>query len=511
LEIYIKFTIFQIRRNKKTVFLLRFMENQLAINPAVGQLQQISQQLTAAQLQSLNILAAPLQELARVLATELENNPLLEIISPGSEELAGDPIGAAAEESNNLSVSEFEGDREDFPLLENLQNIWEDSAADDYNLSFDEVAEHRKRSDFVFNNLTAAPTLVDMLTEQLDYCQVTPKEKAAAELVIGSLDEQGFLTTHPADIAMAGDLTLPEVDAAIKLVQSFDPPGIGARNGAESLILQLRRQHYPNERIYTLLECYQTELERNKLPQIARAMNVDIEEIYAMLSDLKKLNVIPAAGLGNSSSNVIAAPEMSIELVNGELLVSTREQYLPKLGLVGSYIKLLENPETPADTRQYLQEKLANAENLLRAMESRQDTLTRITQVIARKQADFFRRGIAFLQPMTMQEVAKELDLHETTVSRAVAGKYLDTPQGLKEYRFFFSGGYKNADGEDISSRGVKALIQSFIDEEDPRKPLSDQKISQKLSEHGLDVARRTVAKYRESMNIAPTNLRRRH
>jgi RNA polymerase sigma-54 factor len=310
---------------------------------------------------------------------------------------------------------------------------------------------------------------------------------------------------------MAGNLELTEINAAIDLIQSFDPPGVGARDTVEALLLQLKRRNCTDEKLYTLLQNHSGDLERNHLPQIAKAMNITVEEIYSMLAELKKLNFIPAVGLENHERTIHAVPEMSIELENDYPAVNSRNTTLPRLGIVQQYLDLLEKPETPEETRHYLREKLANAENLLKSLELRQDTLTRITNVIAKKQADFFRYGIAHLQPMTMSEMAQELDLHETTVSRAVANKYLDTPQGLKEYRFFFSSGYKNASGEDISSRGVKEEIKQMIANEDPRKPLSDAAIAQKLADNGLDIARRTVAKYRESMNIPPTNLRRKH
>ena len=260
-----------------------------------------------------------------------------------------------------------------------------------------------------------------------------------------------------------------------------------------------------------MLKNHQDELERNKLPQIAKSMKVSLNELYAMLDDLKKLNAVPAAGMSGNTQNSTVLPEMSIELENGEIKVSSRGQHLPRLTLVTSYLKLLEDPLTNEETRQYLREKLASAENLIKSLDLRQDTISRITDVIVRKQSEFFRYGVEKLQPLTMQEVADILEVHETTVSRAVSGKYLETPQGLLEYRFFFSGGYKNAEGGDVSSRVVKEKIRELIANENPRKPLSDAAIAAQLSADGLDVARRTVAKYRESMNIPATNLRRKH
>ena len=487
------------------------MTNSLIQQPIQQTTLQQTQQLTPSQLQSLHILAAPILELETLINTELELNPLLEVIDQPREELAGDPLAEATAAGNAINVNEFEGDREEFPILEQLSGVWQDEsfAADD--LASADAAEVQKKRDFQFDSLTAARTLVDILFEQLDFYTLSARERRAAELVIGSLDERGFLATHAADIAMAGNLELAEINAAIDLIQSFDPPGVGARDTVEALLLQLKRRNCTDEKLYTLLQNHSGDLERNHLPQIAKAMNITVEKIYSMLAELKKLNFIPAVGLESQERTIHAVPEMSIELENDRPAVNSRHTTLPRLGIVQQYLDLLEKPETPEETRQYLREKLSNAENLLKSLELRQDTLTRITNVIAKKQADYFRYGIAHLQPMTMSEIAQELDLHETTISRAVANKYLDTPQGLKEYRFFFSSGYKNASGEDISSRGVKEKIKQMIGSEDPRKPISDAAIAQKLADNGLDIARRTVAKYRESMNIPPTNLRRKH
>ncbi|MBE6367653.1 MAG: RNA polymerase factor sigma-54 [Lentisphaerae bacterium] len=481
------------------------MENHLVQQQSQQQLQQLS----PTQMQGLQLLFTPVMELESKLAAELENNPLLEVVSPAREELCGDTFSDAQLAATEPDRSEFDDDRESFPLLEALTaGNGEDYSDREYNVQADDL---QKQRNFAFDSLTSNPTLLDIVNEQLQFCTLSKRERQAAELVTASLDEHGFLSTHPADLAMSGNFSMEEITQAVKLIQSFDPPGVGACSSSESLILQLKRRNYPDERIYTLIQDHQEELERNQLPQIAKAMKISVEDIYSFLHDLQKLNRFPAAGLNISENSQIVVPEMSIILNNGQLSVDGREGFIPRLGLVKSYLKMLEDPTLPDDTIKYLKEKLASAESLIKSLELRQDTLTRITNVIARKQAGYFLHGSDAMQPMTMTEVAKELNLHETTISRAVAGKYLDTPQGLKEYRFFFSGGYKKSDGEDISSRSVKARIRELIDNEDPAKPLSDAAIEKELKSSGLNIARRTITKYRESMNIPPTNLRRRH
>lgn len=483
------------------------MENRLS--QTIAQKQTL--QLNASQLQGLNLLAAPALELENLLAAELQNNPLLEVISSGREVLAGDLVSAAAEAGNEKLPDEFEEDNEARLLSEYEPSPWEDFSGDEnYSSGGDADASQRKR-DYMFDSLTDRRTLEDLLLEQLNFAGAAPRLHRLARAVIGNLDEQGFLSIHPADMAMSLNVPMDEIAEAVKLVQSFEPPGVGARDVKESLILQLQRSNYPDERIYTLLEQYSDELARNQLPQIARSMKISMDILQKFLADLRKLNSVPVRGLELNAPAQTVIPEMRVEVADGEITMYGHEGSFPKLGIITHYRRMLEDPATDAETRKYLQEKLAAAENLIKSLDLREDTLRRLTGVIVKHQAGFFLNGIEYLQPMTMAEAARELDLHETTISRAAAGKYIETPYGVFEYKFFFSSGYTAEDGEDISSRAVKEKIRSLIEAEDPRKPLSDEAVSKLLAAEGLKVARRTVAKYRESMNILPTNLRRRH
>lgn len=485
------------------------MENNLS----QGLAQKQTQQLHAGQLQSLDMLSAPALELEKKLATELAANPLLEIVSDSREDLIGDPLAAASAASNEMDSSEYEGDAESLPMPVQENSDWDYSSFDDVSMGSggsDKLVIQQRR-DHLFDSLTAVGSLEDMLLEQLNFADPAAPQRRIVRTLISSLDERGFLTTHPADIAMILEVDITEVESALRLLQSFDPPGIGARDVRELLMLQLKRNDYPDERIYTLLEQYSDELSRNQLPQIARSMKISMEQLQHYLRDLRKLNSTPVQGMNFSAPVQAVIPEMSVEVVDDKIIVSGHEGAFPRLGIVKRYLQMLEDPNTPEDTRKYLREKLSAAENLIKSLDLREDTLRRLTDLIVQHQEDFFRYGIDKLQPMTMSEAAALLDLHESTVSRAAKDKYIDTPQGVFEYKFFFSSGYAAAGGEDLSSHAVKEKIRELIGNEDKRKPLSDAAISEILNGEGINVARRTVAKYRESMNILPTNLRRQH
>lgn len=486
------------------------MENRFSQQHTQQQTQQQTQQLTHAQYQGLELLSKPMLDIRTLLETALAENPLLETAPPAVMELAGDTYGDAAWAGNEIDPSEIEGSREELPLLnsgndENYPADYSEKTDSDY----EQYRQHKL--DIAAAAMQSADMLSDILWEQFQNCNSSGQERRALAILLEKIDENGFLKTHLADLAMINDMPMEILCRALEILQSFDPPGIGARDAVESLVLQLKRQNYPDERIYTLLTVHRENLERNKLPEIAKSMKISIDELYGFLDDLKKLNSIPAAGMTAPQNNVVIIPEMSVELENDEVKVIGREDYMPRLRIVSRYEKMLEDPSLAEEDRKYLKEKLLAAQTLIASLAKRQDTLRAITLIIAQKQAEFFRSGEEYLKPMTMAEVAGILDLHETTVSRAVNGKYIATPQGLKELRYFFSSGVKSDDGEDVSSRAVKARIKDLIDNENPAKPLSDAAIANMLAAEGINAARRTVAKYRESMNIPATNLRRHH
>ena len=486
------------------------MENTFSAQHSQQQSQQQVQQLSGAQFQGLELLSKPILDIRSLLEKQLSENPLLEIAPPEAVEFAGDTYGKAAMAGNEIDRSELEGSQEEYPLLKAGDE--EDYFPGDYpnnDSDYDEYRQHK--FDIASAAMQSADTLEELLGEQLQALDLPPNELEAVEAVLENIDQNGFLKVHLADIAMVNDLTMDDLNKALQTVQSFDPPGIGARDAVESLVLQLKRRNYPDKRIYTLLIDHREELERNKLPQIAKTMKITIDELYGFLADLKKLNSIPAAGMTDDRNNTVIVPEMSVELENGEVKISGREDYSPRLRISNYYEKMLEDPTLPEDDRKYLKEKLLSAQTLIASLAKRQDTLRAVTGVIAEKQSDYFRNGEEYLKPMTMAEVADALELHETTISRAVNGKYIATPYGLKELRFFFSSGVKTDGGGNLSSHAVKARIKELIEEEDSAKPYSDETISKMLAAEGVKVARETVKKYRKSMNIPATHLRRRH
>jgi RNA polymerase sigma-54 factor len=477
--------------------------------PFLGQHLKLSQEqiLAPQQIISLEMLVAPLLELQEKLLRELELNPVIEMEPGFNEEQIGNPITDAAQAAENQEpVTSGDDDRELAELIK-LGDNWHDylpSAAGSYD------ADAEKRRDFMFNSQIEQPSLQENLLEQLRLSEVDGKASEIIEYIIGNIDDTGYFRGQMSEIESALNISPQQAEAAFKLIHTFDPPGVGARSISENLLVQLRRKKRKNPKLYELVEYHLDELGRNKLPLIAKKMNISIDDVAALQEQLQTLSPFPGSAIAATQPAFIV-PDLEIEKSPEGEFILTLDDNIPRLTISQTYLDLLDNPNTSKETRDYIREKLLSGKMLMRSLDQRQSTLRRIAEVILDTQYDFFHQGVEHLHPMTMREVADKLGLHETTISRASASKYLKTPNGLFEFKFFFSGGYQTDDGEELSSRSVKELIRDMIEEEDPAKPLSDNKLSVMLETKGLKVARRTVAKYREALGIPATSLRRQH
>ena len=471
-------------------------------------------QLAPHQILSLEILTAPLLELQARLNQELATNPALERQESSGEQLAGDPIeemASAPESDPEQAGAEAEKD-ECIADLMRLDEGWREYLPPSHARP-SASADDEERRRYFFDSLTAETTLQDELLEQLRTSDTAAEHLELAELLVGNLDGSGYLRVPLEELLpQVADhgVTLAQLGAALAVVQAFDPPGVGARDLRECLLLQLRRAGRGDSLAGKIVDKYLDDVSRNHIPQVAKALHVSNIEVYDAWKEIQRLR--PRPGSDSATSGVqYVMPEVSIERINGEYVVSTSRDYLPRLTLSEQYCLLLEKPDTPEDIKRYIREKINNGKVLIKSLEQRQSTMQRLTEIVVDKQREFFDKGDDFLKPLTMGEVAQIIGVHETTVSRAIANKYVQTPRGLLPLRFFFSGGYQTQAGEQLSSRSVKSKIQALVADEDPDDPLSDQQIVALLKADGLDLARRTVAKYREELNIPSSHLRRSH
>ncbi len=521
------------------------------------QIQTLRQELIPAQILSLEILQAAIPELEQKLHELAEKNPTLEVIEPGTEQLSGNPLdGAVGAGPAPPPESEFEGGAEsgaedgagetaeqglrvmagsgshgdtfdwepggagagDEGFLNELAESWREYMPEESTGHSQRSEEAEERRQFRFDSLTAPVTLQDSLMEQLGQQDALSETlRRIGEEIVGSIDETGYLRTHPADIAIACGVDLDEVNRALAVVRAFDPPGVGAMDLRECLLLQLERQGRRDSLVWKVVDQHLDDLARNQIPQLAKTLGVSPNRVYEILAEIRQLQPHPAAPGAVSSSPGIAdaqtfiVPEIRVYRNDkGEWAVESNREARPRLRLSRHYLRMIQNPETDSETRAFLRQKLGESKLLIKALSLRQSTLERITWSLLRHQRDFFEHGLGSLHPLTLSQVARELDLHETTIGRATSAKYVDTPHGIVAYKqFFSSGGVENAGGEKISNISVKQKIHELIQGEDSAKPLPDDQIVRLLAEAGLPVARRTVAKYREEMNIPASHLRR--
>ncbi len=505
------------------------------------------QELVPAQIQSLEILQAAMPELERKLNEILASNPAVELVqadgaAPAPGEAAQEPAaegGGAGREpvANKEAVPagdapvaaaagaaepEHEIDFEDadgtaISRLEELAESWREYLPGDstgHGAPSEEDEERRQhRLDSIVAPVGLQETLMAQLREQVPAADTL--RRRIGEEIIGSIDETGYLRTHISDIAMACEADPAEVKEVLELVQQFDPPGVGARDLRECLLLQLERSGRKNSPEHLLVSRHLEELGRNQIPRVARAMRATPGRVYELLQNIRQLR--PHPGIrpldGPDEPTVYIVPEVTVSRgADGAWLVEPNREHRPRLRLSSYYLRLLRAEDTPAEVRQYIRQKVAEGRLLMRALDQRQSTIERITHALIRHQPEFFEHGPAHLHPFTLVQLARELGLHETTVGRAIAEKYLLTPHGLFPFRrFFTTGGVAAADGQQLSNHSVKQSIQALVRGEDARKPLTDSQICLLLAKQGIKIARRTAAKYREELGILPTHLRRSH
>lgn len=497
------------------------------------QQQQFKQQFALSQRQynSLELLYKGVMELQTKIHEELAGNPLLELEEPGTEadpemdagsESAGDAEYSGVElfsrkddflpEDPDTKENSFDPNREDYE--EHLDHVL-DTPEESY-ISEDLSGSEKNRAYF-FDSLQQESSPEQQLLDQLAFSSVPEKVRLCAEYIIGSLHPNGYFMPPSAedpsgpggtlpDAAQSADATLEEAREALALVQSFDPPGIAARDLKECLLLQIRRKEKADPRLERLVADHLEDLYKNKQPQIAEKMKISLDELEDLMDELSRYSLHPAA---ENNAVPYVVPEITIVKDKDSFRILEYDPPYGKLTLSKTYLKMLEDPSLDQEARAWIRKKADNARDIIQQLSDRKKTIYRLAELILENQYEFMLHGPRALRPMTMIQAGDKLGLDNSTISKAVSGKYMLTPVGLFEFRYFFSGGYQSSDGEELSEKAIKSMICDLIREEDKHKPLSDSKLSALLHEKGFDVARRTVAKYREELHIGSSTMRK--
>jgi RNA polymerase sigma-54 factor len=443
--------------------------------------------------QGLSILAMPVAELQVLMETELLENPVLEV-----EEFDEEP-------------AEPEDERADVADDERAWDEWLDQYAELDNLDpiipRDPNAEAVNTEEFVGGYMS----FDEYLLEQLGMLDLDEPTRLAAQAVVGSLDSDGFLVTPLQEIAAIAGVSRAVAERALATVQQLDPPGVGARDLAEALRIQRDYLGIEEPLLEDIIRDHLDDIAANHFRKVARKLHTDEDEIRRLVEILRQLNPRPAGAFSPGPSPGYVVPDVTLRRFGDEWVIIPNNEAVPTLRVSSKYRKMLRGGSgADAETVRYLKDKIRSAESFIKNVDRRKDTVSRITQIILEVQNEFFEDGKGPLRPLRLEDVAVEIGVHLSTVSRGVTGKYMATPYGMFELKHFFSGGYRTSTGMDVAATTVKGRLREMLMAEEALHPLSDQRLAEMLSDEGIPVARRTVAKYREEMGIEPSWARKR-
>ncbi len=454
------------------------------------------------------LLQLPILSLEQKIKLELEQNPLLEEDLEMEEELEQEMQEEIKLEE--LEVKKESDDDEEYEeeYNEDREEIdWDTILNDENNYEIkppkDESAETYERPE------VSQTTLPEHLLSQLHMTELSEKEIMIGEYIIWNINEVGYLN-FPLDlIATNLDVTIEEVEKVLQIIQKFDPPGIAARDLQECLLIQLLESPEPNELAITVVRDHFDDFKNKRFEKIAKKIAISIEEFKAVLNIITKLNPKPGEGYHTIYDTSIT-PDVIVQKEDDEFKVILNDWTIPHLRINNSYKKLLlDKKNTPKKTKEFIKNRLESARWLINSIHQRRITILKVVEAIVRRQREFFDRGSMYLKPMILKDIADEIGMDISTVSRVTNGKYVQTDYGVYELKHFFSEKIKRDDGEDVSNKEIKNRIREIIEKENPKKPYNDQKIVEMLQREGFNIARRTVAKYREQMMIPVSRLRR--
>jgi RNA polymerase sigma-54 factor len=481
----------------------------------IRQVQKLAQQLvmTPQLQQAIKLLQLSRIELQEMVTTELQENPVLEEV-PASEvenpeQSRAEPQPGASEQVEEPILNRELSAVDKIGTLDWQEYIDTHSNSMHGSLTAEAISEDGEGPPSWENSLTKKTSLEDHLIWQLRLSKISEKEENIGLYIIGNLNENGYLAMSLEDVCNATEATLEDAEALLKRIRFFDPVGVAARDLRECLLAQLESLGLSDHLAARIVADHLGHLESKRYEKLARELGVGIDEIADAAHVIGSLEPKPSRGFEQDEVRTVL-PDVFVEKVGDDYVIYLNDDGVPRLRVSSLYRRMVgQEGEAEEQARQYLQEKVRAATWLIKSIQQRQQTLFRVTQSIFKFQREFLDHGVSQLRPMVLRDVAEDIHMHESTVSRATANKYVYTPQGLFELKFFFQSGIRGGNGEDVASETVKEKIRGIIAAENPQKPYSDQHIAAMLSTSSIEIARRTVAKYREAMGILPSSKRR--
>ena len=492
----------------------------------------LSQQLvmTPQLQQAIKLLQLNRLELAETINQELLENPLLEISESTTQDTEQEKLDAGAEPDNDLALrsdgqdAEASGDDaadgEAAPEPPSDREVEVDGQVNDEfdwenylgeyssgGSGYESIVREDKDAPAYENMVSKPPSLRDHLLEQLSMTGLGPDELRVGEAIIESLDADGYLPLGVEELAQVSGTDTETAERTLKVIQGFDPSGVAARDLRECLLIQAMELYPDDEVVQRIISDHLPDLERRRYQIIVKKLKIDMDQVARALNAIRCLDPRPGQGMNNEQAQYIT-PDIYVYKVDGEFVIMLNEDGLPKLRVNNFYRESLALGGD-AEAKEYVRGKLRSALWLIRSIHQRQRTIYKVTESIIKFQREFFEKGISKLKPLVLRDVAEDVGMHESTISRVTTNKYMHTPQGVFELKYFFNSGINRFQGQAMASEAVKERIRRIIADEDTSKPLSDQVIAEMLEREDIDIARRTVAKYREMLGILPSSRRR--
>jgi RNA polymerase sigma-54 factor len=455
--------------------------------------------MTPELIQAIQILQFNSQELETFVQDELMQNPVLEYDSTAEER-------REQEVSKSESMDKKEAEEADFDLREKVKEA-----------EYDDISyrqwEHRKENDEpTFEQFVSKEeTLEDYLLLQLTFSKLKGNDIKIGRYMVESIDENGYLTVELSQVAKTFKVSEAHVEKILDVIQTFEPAGVGARTLEECLIIQLASKGLLEDSVEYIILHHLADIGDNKLGKVSKETGLTVAQVQMITDLIRTLEPKPGRRFSSGESVKYVVPDVIVEKVDGEYQIVTNETTIPRLMVSSYYMSLAKRATEDAELSKYLNEKYNSALWLIKSIEQRRQTIYNVVAAVVEHQKEFLDKGPKYLKTLTLKQVAEALNIHESTVSRSINGKYMQTPRGVFEIKYFFSSGVTGGSGEGMSSNSIKTFIKEIVESEDPKKPYSDQEMVEILSRKGIEISRRTVAKYREGMNILSSSKRRRY
>ena len=462
--------------------------------------------------QAMDLLYMPLLDLQQHIKQELLNNPFLELEEPQVTEEEMESASKEVQKEKDKKEEEID---------------WEEILLD----GFEAGGRRQEYEDKEYYEPVSIESrdLYDHLRDQLMLMPLSPRQMLLGEELIGNIDENGYLTCPLEDVVdglnkwiedagadwfddseARSPFTMAEGEEMLKILQGMDPAGIAARDLRECLLLQMRDAQQEDTLAYKIVANYFDQLINHRWSEVSKELAITIKDVQTAADEVRTLDPKPGLKYAAPSDNYIT-PDLVVEKIDGEYLVFLNDTSLPRLKLSRTYREIAKDKNKfKGENKEFISNKLNSANWMIQAIEQRRQTMLKVMNFIVDRQREFFEKGVQYLKPLTLREVAEVISMHESTVSRVTNEKYVQTPRGVLPLKFFFSSGLSTTSGEDVSARGIKAKIQKLVDEEEPKRPLTDQAIVNILKDEGIQIARRTVAKYRDQLGILSARMRKR-